>query len=344
MNAEPILQVQDLRTYFNTDEGVVKAVDGVSFDLHRGETLGIVGESGSGKSVTTLSVINLVPSPPGRIAGGRVLFHGRDLLGLPGNELRAVRGNKIAMIFQDPMTSLNPFLRISTQMTETLALHQGLGRGPARAKAVDMLRLAGIPAPERRIDQYPHQFSGGMRQRVMIAMGLYCNPEILIADEPTRALDVTIQAQILDLMKDLGNRLGTAVILITHSLGVAAGTCDTLCVMYAGRIVERGPTAAVFAAPRHPYTQGLIRSVPRLDRPGQARLSSIPGQPPNVVNLPACCPFHPRCERAMEICRRQYPPETQAGPGHQVACWLYPEDPPPAAAASEARADRGGRP
>ena len=326
MNGEPILQVQDLRTYFNTDEGVVKAVDGVSFDLHRGETLGIVGESGSGKSVTNLSVINLVPSPPGRIAGGRVLFHGRDLLGLPGNELRAVRGNKIAMIFQDPMTSLNPFLRISTQMTETLALHQGLGRGPARAKAVDMLRLAGIPAPERRIDQYPHQFSGGMRQRVMIAMGLSCNPEILIADEPTSALDVTIQAQILDLMKDLGSRLGTAVILITHSLGVVAGTCDTLCVMYAGRIVEKGPTGAVFEQPRHPYTQGLIKSMPRLDRKDVERLSSIQGQPPNVIDLPDCCPFYPRCDQAMAVCKRKYPPWKTLDDGRTVGCWLYSED------------------
>jgi len=338
MDTEIILQVQDLRTHFSTDAGVVKAVDGVSFELRRGETLGIVGESGSGKSVTNLSVINLIPSPPGRIAGGRVLFHGQDLLALSRDRIRAIRGNRIAMIFQDPMTSLNPFLRISTQMVETLALHQGLGRGPARAKAIDMLRLAGIPAPEKRIDQYPHQFSGGMRQRVMIAMGLSCNPEILIADEPTSALDVTIQAQILDLMKDLGSRLGTAVILITHSLGVVAGTCDTLCVMYAGRIVERGPTTAVFAAPRHPYTQGLIQSVPRLDRPGLERLSSIRGQPPNVINLPECCPFHPRCDRAMEICRRQYPPETQAGGGQAVSCWLYPEAGPGPAP------DPGGRP
>ena len=242
MTDEVILQVKDLKTYFHVDEGIVKAVDGVSFNLRKGETLGIVGESGSGKSVTNLSIINMIPNPPGRIAGGEVLFMGKDLLKLPINEIRQIRGNKISMIFQDPMTSLNPFLRISTQMVETIVLHQGLDKATAKAKAIDMLKLAGIPAPEKRIDQYPHQFSGGMRQRVMIAMSLSCNPEILIADEPTSALDVTIQAQILDLMKDLTARLGTAVILITHSLGVVAGMCDTICVMYAGRVVERGAT------------------------------------------------------------------------------------------------------
>jgi oligopeptide transport system ATP-binding protein len=235
------------------------------------------------------------------------------------------------MVFQDPMTSLNPFLRISTQMVETLALHQRLGPRAALARAVEMLRLVGIPAPEKRIGQYPHQFSGGMRQRVMIAMGLSCDPEILIADEPTSALDVTIQAQILDLVRDLNRRLGTAVILITHSLGVVAGICDTLCVMYAGRVVERGSTTDVLRAPRHPYTQGLLRSVPRLDRPGQNRLVPIPGQPPNVVDLPDCCPFHTRCEFASEVCRRRYPPETRVAAepggtaGHAVSCWLYPE-------------------
>jgi oligopeptide/dipeptide ABC transporter ATP-binding protein len=279
-NGAPILQVKDLRTYFSTDEGLVKAVDGVSFDLRKGETLGIVGESGSGKSVTNLSVINMIPSPPGRIAGGEILYHGKDLLRMPKNEIRQIRGNKISMIFQDPMTSLNPFLRISTQMIETIVLHQGLDKNAAKEKAIEMLKLAGIPSPEKRIDNYPHQFSGGMRQRVMIAMALSCNPEILIADEPTSALDVTIQAQILDLMKDLTNRLGTAVILITHSLGVVAGTCDTLCVMYAGRFVERGPTDLIFESPMHPYTQGLIKSVPRLDRKDGGRLSSIRGQPP----------------------------------------------------------------
>jgi oligopeptide transport system ATP-binding protein len=325
-NDDIILQVKDLRTYFNTDEGIVKAVDGVTFNLHKGETLGIVGESGSGKSVTNLSVINMIPSPPGRIAGGEILYHGKDLLKMSKHEIRQIRGNKIAMIFQDPMTSLNPFLRVSTQMVETIVLHQGLDKKAAKEKAIEMLKLAGIPAPEKRIDQYPHQFSGGMRQRVMIAMGLSCNPEILIADEPTSALDVTIQAQILELMKDLTERLGTAVILITHSLGVVAGTCDTLCVMYAGRFVESGPTDLIFESPMHPYTQGLIRSVPRLDHKSGERLSSIRGQPPNVIDLPDCCPFYPRCDKAMDICKKKYPAWKTLGNGRTVGCWLYSED------------------
>ncbi len=325
MTDEVILQVKDLKTYFHVDEGIVKAVDGVSFNLRKGETLGIVGESGSGKSVTNLSIINMIPNPPGRIAGGEVLFHGADLLKMPVKDLRSIRGNKISMIFQDPMTSLNPFLRISTQMVETIVLHQGLDKKAAKAKAIEMLKLAGIPAPEKRIDQYPHQFSGGMRQRVMIAMGLSCNPEILIADEPTSALDVTIQAQILDLMKDLTARLGTAVILITHSLGVVAGMCDTLCVMYAGRVVERGATGEIFAEPKHPYTQGLIKSVPRLDQAQGDRLRSIRGQPPNVIDLPDCCPFYPRCDKAMDICKRKYPATTEYGNGRAVSCWLYTE-------------------
>jgi oligopeptide/dipeptide ABC transporter ATP-binding protein len=325
MTDEVILQVKDLRTYFHVDEGVVKAVDGVSFDLHKGETLGIVGESGSGKSVTNLSIINMIPNPPGRIAGGEVLFMGKDLLKMPQAQIRDIRGNKISMIFQDPMTSLNPFLRISTQMVETIVLHQRLDQKTAKDKAIEMLMLAGIPAPEKRIDQYPHQFSGGMRQRVMIAMSLSCNPEILIADEPTSALDVTIQAQILDLMRGLTSRLGTAVILITHSLGVVAGMCDTICVMYAGRVVERGPTDNIFHEPKHPYTQGLIKSVPRLDKASSERLFSIRGQPPNVIDLPDCCPFYPRCDKAMDICKRKYPATSDAGSRRSVACWLYSE-------------------
>jgi len=323
MSDEVILQVKDLKTYFNVDEGVVKAVDGVSFELHRSETLGIVGESGSGKSVTNLSIINLIPTPPGKIVGGEVLFHGTDLLKLPPSEIRHIRGNKISMIFQDPMTSLNPFLRISTQMIETIQLHQGLDKKAAKEKAIEMLKFAGIPAPEKRIDQYPHQFSGGMRQRVMIAMALSCNPEILIADEPTSALDVTIQAQILELIKELTRKLGTAVILITHSLGVVAGMCDTICVMYAGRIVERGRTEDIFESPNHPYTMGLIRSVPRLDQETKVRLYSIPGQPPNVIDLPDCCPFYPRCEQAMDICREKYPSIVSFENNQSVACWLY---------------------
>ncbi|HWR11860.1 MAG TPA: ABC transporter ATP-binding protein [Rectinemataceae bacterium] len=326
MTEEVILQVKDLKTYFTVDEGLVKAVDGVSFDLRMGETLGIVGESGSGKSVTNLSIINLIPMPPGRIAGGEILFHGKDILKMPPKEIRQIRGNKISMIFQDPMTSLNPFLRVSTQMIETIVLHQGLDKDAAKAKAIEMLKLAGIPAPEKRIDQYPHQFSGGMRQRVMIAMSLSCNPEILIADEPTSALDVTIQAQILELMKELTKKLGTAVILITHSLGVVAGMCDTLCVMYAGRVVERGPTDVIFEDPKHPYTIGLIRSVPRLDRENSERLYSIQGQPPNVIDLPDCCPFYPRCEKAMEICKKKYPASARLENGRAVSCWLYSEE------------------
>ncbi|MEI6875898.1 MAG: ABC transporter ATP-binding protein [Spirochaetota bacterium] len=325
MTAEVILEVKNLQTFFHIDEGVVKAVDGVSFELRKGETLGIVGESGSGKSVTNLSIINMIPSPPGRIAGGEVLFMGTDLLKLSINELRSIRGNKISMIFQDPMTSLNPYLRISTQMIETIVLHQKLDKKAAKAKATEMLKLAGIPAPEKRIDQYPHQFSGGMRQRVMIAMALSCNPEILIADEPTSALDVTIQAQILDIIKDLTARLGTSVILITHSLGVVAGMCDTICVMYAGRVVERGITMEIFNEPKHPYTQGLIKSVPRIDKASKERLFSIRGQPPNVIDLPDCCPFYPRCDKAMDVCKRKYPASKDLGNGHAVSCWLYTE-------------------
>jgi len=323
MTDEVILQVKDLKTYFHVDEGIVKAVDGVSFDLHKGETLGIVGESGSGKSVTNLSIINMIPNPPGKIMGGEVLFRGQDLVKMNIKELSKLRGNKISMIFQDPMTSLNPFLRISTQMIETIVLHQGLTKKAAREKSIEMLKLAGIPTPEKRIDNYPHQFSGGMRQRVMIAMGLSCNPEILIADEPTSALDVTIQAQILELMQELSERLGTAVILITHSLGVVAGMCHSLCVMYAGRIVERGTTDEIFADPKHPYTKGLINSVPRLDVESDERLTSIKGQPPNVINLPDCCPFFPRCDFAKDICKTKYPPAADLGKGRVVNCWLY---------------------
>ncbi len=323
MTDEVILQVKDLRTYFHIDAGVVKAVDGLSFDLHKGETLGIVGESGSGKSVTNLSIINLVQSPPGKIEGGEILFHGENLLKMDEKRLREIRGNRIAMIFQDPMSSLNPYLKISTQMIETLQLHQHLDKKAARAKAIEMLKLAGIPGAEERIDCYPHQFSGGMRQRVMIAMGLSCNPDILIADEPTSALDVTIQAQILELMQDLTRRLGTAVIMITHSLGVVAGICDTINVMYAGRVVERGSTDQIFYETKHPYTQGLIKSVPRLDQKSDERLFSIEGQPPNVIDLPDCCPFYPRCHKAMDICKKHYPPTVDFGEHHCASCWLY---------------------
>lgn len=323
MNGNPILQVNDLRTYFNTDEGVVKAVDGVSFELHKGETLGLVGESGSGKSVTNLSIMRLIPMPPGRIMGGQAWLDGEDLLKKAEPTLRTIRGKKISMIFQDPMTSLNPFLRISTQMIETIRLHEGLARKDARSKAIEMLKMVGIANPTKRIDAYPHQFSGGMRQRVMIAIALSCNPEIIIADEPTSALDVTIQAQILELLKRLSAEFGTSVIMITHDLGVVAGMCDTVAVMYAGRIVERGPVSAIFGDPKHPYTQGLIKSVPRLDTAGKGRLYSIEGQPPNVINMPDCCPFHPRCAYAMDVCRKKYPSTTNVDEARDVNCWLF---------------------
>jgi len=326
MTEEVLLSVKNLQTHFSTDAGIVKAVDGVSFDLHSGETLAIVGESGSGKSVTNLSIMKLIPNPPGKIVGGEVIYRGRDIAKMDDKEIREIRGNKISMIFQDPMTSLNPFLRISTQMVETIVLRQRLSKKDAKDKAIEMLKLAGIPAPEKRIDCYPHQFSGGMRQRVMIAMALSCNPEILIADEPTSALDVTIQAQILELIRDLTARLGTAVIMITHSLGVVAGMCDSICVMYAGRVVEQGSVDAVFASPKHPYTQGLIRSVPRLDKANDQRLYSINGQPPNVIDLPECCPFYPRCESAKVICRSKYPASVATPDDRKVSCWLYQEE------------------
>jgi len=324
-NNETILKVEDLKTYFKTDEGIVKAVDGVSFDLKKGETLGLVGESGCGKSVTNLSIMRLIPSPPGKIVGGRVMFHEEDLLQKPEKELRNVRGNHISMIFQDPMTSLNPFLKISFQMMETIRLHQGLDKKEARNKSIELLKLVGIPSPEKRTDNYPHQFSGGMRQRVMIAMALSCEAQILIADEPTTALDVTIQAQILELIKELADKFGTAVILITHDLGVVAGMCDKVCVMYAGKIVERAVTEDLYADPKHPYTKGLIMSVPRLDQKGREKLYSIKGQPPNLVNLPDCCPFHPRCDKAMEICKREYPAPVELENHRSVSCWLYKE-------------------
>ncbi|MDZ7792698.1 MAG: ABC transporter ATP-binding protein [Spirochaetia bacterium] len=303
MSEEKLLQVEDLKTYFKTDEGTVKAVDGVSFSLGRKESLGIVGESGSGKSVTNQSLLRLIPSPPGKIVGGSVKLEGVDILKLPKSKLRNIRGNKISMIFQDPMTSLNPFLKISTQMIETIMLHQHEDKKTAREHSIEMLRMVGLPKPERRIDNYPHQFSGGMRQRVMIAMALSCKPQVLIADEPTTALDVTIQAQILEIMQDLSDRLGTALIMITHDLGVVAGLCDRIAVMYAGRIVEDADTESLFEEPKHPYTQGLISSVPRLDKKTGKKLSSIPGQPPNLIDLPDCCPFYPRCPHVMDICK-----------------------------------------
>ncbi len=326
MSSEKILQVEDLKTYFKTDEGTVKAVDGVSFSLGKNESIGIVGESGSGKSVTNLSILRLIPSPPGKIVGGSVKLNGTDILKLPKSQLRKIRGNKISMIFQDPMTSLNPFLRISTQMVETIMLHQDLNKQDALDKSIEMLKMVGIPAPEKRVIAYPHQFSGGMRQRVMIAMALSCNPEILIADEPTTALDVTIQAQILEIMQELSDRLGTSLIMITHDLGVVSGMCDRIAVMYAGRIVEDAETGDLFKDPKHPYTRGLIDSVPRLDKQRGRKLYSIPGQPPNVIDLPDCCPFYPRCDKVMDICKTKYPLTVEmkgTDSNRTVNCWLY---------------------
>jgi oligopeptide transport system ATP-binding protein len=315
-----LLEVQNLKTQFFTQDGIVKAVDGVSFTLDRGETLGIVGESGCGKSITALSLMRLIPSPPGRIVDGQVLLDGQNVLQLSEEQVRHIRGNKIAMIFQDPMTSLNPVLTIGRQIGEALQLHMGMNQQQARDRTIELLRMVGIPNPERRIDQYPHQFSGGMRQRVMIAMALSCNPDVLIADEPTTALDVTIQAQILDLMRNLQRERGTAVILITHDLGVVAGMTDRINVMYAGHIMETAPTEELFSDPRHPYTLGLLKSIPRLDAERKTKLEPIRGLPPDLIDLPQRCPFLERCDFAGEICAQQMPPLREVKPGHQVAC------------------------
>jgi oligopeptide/dipeptide ABC transporter ATP-binding protein len=325
---DPLLRVRDLRTYFVTDQGggTARAVDGVSFDLHPGETLGLVGESGCGKTVTSLSILRLIPEPPGHIRPGSVIeFEGRNLLALAPKDLRAIRGNRIAMIFQEPMTSLNPVLTIGDQVAEAAIVHQRLTRGAGRARAIEMLRQVGIPEPETRVDHYPHQLSGGMRQRVMIAMALICHPQILIADEPTTALDVTIQAQILELLGRLQQQLGMAVLLITHDLGVVAGSADRVVVMYAGQVVETAPTRALFARPGHPYTEGLMASIPRLDRPRE-RLHSIPGAVPAATAWPSGCRFHPRCPYAWDKCRAEEPPllETEQA-GQQARCWLVTE-------------------
>lgn len=316
----PLLEVRDLRTYFHTQDGIVKAVDGVSFYVNRGETLGIVGESGCGKSVTSLSIMRLIPSPPGKIVGGQILFDGEDLLQASEEEMRRIRGNRIAMIFQDPMTSLNPVLTVGRQITESLELHLKLSKKEARDRAIELLDMVGIPSASKRLDNYPHQFSGGMRQRVMIAMALSCNPELLIADEPTTALDVTIQAQILELINRLREELETAVILITHDLGVVAGMTDRVTVMYAGKVVEEGPTSEIFANPRMPYTIGLLRSIPRLDEERGRRLTPIRGLPPNLIDLPPICPFSPRCDYAREECLASVPELRSVGTDHRAAC------------------------
>lgn len=318
--SDALLEVDGLVTRFATDDGIITAVDGLSFSLRRGETLGIVGESGSGKSVTQLSILGLLPTPPARVDAGRAMFGGKDLLKLPPNELRKMRGNRIAMIFQDPMTSLNPFLRVQRQLEEVLALHTDLDAEARTKRAVEVLEAVGIPDAAARIRNYPHQFSGGMRQRVMIAMALLCHPELLIADEPTTALDVTIQAQILDLLNALRKEQGTSIILITHDLGVVAGMSDRIIVMYAGRVMEQAPTTALFRAPSHPYTVGLLRSLPRLDDDGREPLVAIPGQPPVMSGAIVGCPFAPRCAHADDRCRREQPMLTPVGEGHTVAC------------------------
>ncbi len=319
--SQPLLVVKNLETQFKTQDGIVKAVNNVSFHVDRGETLGIVGESGSGKSVTSLSIMRLIPNPPGRIVGGQIIFDGDNLLDYTEEEMRHIRGNRIAMIFQDPMTSLNPVLTIGRQITESLELHMKLTPKEARNRAVELLQMVGIPGAARRLDDYPHQFSGGMRQRVMIAMALSCNPELLIADEPTTALDVTIQAQILELIQRLQHELGTAVIIITHDLGVVAGMADRVIVMYAGRVVEEGPTDEIFARPRMPYTIGLLRSIPRLDEAEGRVLTPIRGLPPDLINLPQICPFSPRCDYFIPgACDQQVPPLREVVPGHRAAC------------------------
>jgi oligopeptide/dipeptide ABC transporter ATP-binding protein len=336
----PLLRVRDLKTYFVTEHGsgTARAVDGVSFDVQPGETLGIVGESGCGKTVTSLSILRLIPEPPGHIRPGSFIeFEGRNILTLEPRELRAVRGNQIAMIFQEPMTSLNPVFTVGDQIAEAAIVHQHLTRAAARRRAIEMLQLVGIPDPAERVDHYPHQMSGGMRQRVMIAMALVCHPKLLIADEPTTALDVTIQAQILELLERLQAELGMAVMLITHDLGVVAGTADRVVVMYAGQVVEQAPTAELFARPAHPYTEGLLASVPRLDAPrptaeggARGRLHSIPGQVPAATAWPDGCRFHPRCPYAWDRCRAEEPPLLDANEGrepgtHRARCWLVAE-------------------
>jgi oligopeptide transport system ATP-binding protein len=317
---ELLLELRDLKTQFFTPEGVVKAVDGVSLELHAGETLGIVGESGSGKSVTALSVMGL--QRPGKIVGGEVRFKGRDLTKVSELEMREIRGQEIAMIFQDPMTSLNPVFRTGWQVGEPVRLHSGWDKARAMGVAVSMLGKVGIPAPDKRARDYPHQFSGGMRQRAMIAMGLTTTPKVLIADEPTTALDVTIQAQILDLLRNVNREFGTATILITHNLGVVAGMCERVMVMYAGRIVESGPTEDVFAHPKHPYTWALLRSIPRLDEERHEPLKPIEGLPPDLINLPSGCAFHPRCHFKVERCSRDVPALSRVGDTQLAACWV----------------------
>jgi peptide/nickel transport system ATP-binding protein len=322
---ERLLEIRGLKTYFTTDEGMVHAVDGVDLTIDRGETLGVVGESGCGKTVTALSVLKLIAMPPGRIAGGRILWRGRDLVPLGPDEMQKIRSKEIAIVFQEPMTSLNPVYTVGDQIAEVVRLHEGMGTRAALDRAVEMLRLVHIPNAERRARDYPHQFSGGMRQRVMIAMALSCNPALLIADEPTTALDVTIQAQILDLLAEMKSRLGMAIMLITHAMGVVAETAQRVAVMYAGKVIEEAPVGALFADPKHPYTQGLIRSIPRIDTAAtrKPRLEAIAGVVPSLLEPAPGCRFAPRCRFASAVCLEATPPLREVAPGHKVACVLY---------------------
>ena len=321
--AEPLLQVEELRTYFYTEEGVVKAVDGVTFYIEPGEILGLVGESGCGKTVSALSILRLIPIPPGKIVSGSVQFEGKDLVSMSEDQIRHIRGNEIAMIFQEPMTSLNPVLTIGRQLTETLELHLKMDRASAIQRAIELLEMVGIPEARSRINDYPHQFSGGMRQRVMIAMALSCNPKLLLADEPTTALDVTIQAQILELLTRLTRELGTSVIIITHNLGVVARYADRVNVMYAGKIIESATAEDLYHQPRHPYTLGLLRSVPRLDQARKEKLDPIEGMPPDLVRIPPGCSFRARCRFAVDRCAVDVPPLLPVGNGHHSACWEW---------------------
>jgi len=317
-----LLEVKGLRTQFQTREGLVYAVNGVTYQLEEGETLGIVGESGCGKTVNVLSLLRLIPEPPGKIAGGQALFQGKDLLKMSSDEIRHVRGAQIAMVFQDPMTSLNPVLTIGRQLTEALELHLGMNKEQSRQRSIELLEMVGIPKAGDRLNDYPHQFSGGMRQRVMISMALSCAPQVLIADEPTTALDVTIQAQIVELVKRLRDELGMAIIWITHDLGVIAGLAKRVIVMYAGFIIEEAPVKELYGDPRHPYTLGLLGSLPRLDETLHRRLVSIEGLPPDLLGLPPGCPFAPRCVYAMDRCHKENPPLESVSPGHWKACWV----------------------
>jgi oligopeptide/dipeptide ABC transporter ATP-binding protein len=316
-----LLDIQNLQTVFFTSTGTVKAVNDISYDVQEGETVALVGESGCGKSVSALSILRLIPNPPGRIVGGSIHFLGENLLALSDEGIRHVRGRQISMVFQEPMTSLNPVLSIGLQLTEAMEYHLGVSRDEAEKKAVEYLHMVGIPEPEHRLRQYPHHLSGGMRQRVMIAMALCCDPKLIIADEPTTALDVTIQAQILELMKDLTTRLGVALIIITHNLGVVARYADRVNVMYAGKIIERGKAGDVYGKPRHPYTLGLLRSVPRLDQPRKDKLDPIEGQPPELSRLPSGCAFLPRCRFKVDRCAQEVPPLTRGEQEHFSACW-----------------------